>query len=275
MRRRFSALTALAAALLVPALLAVPRAQASTVIRSGGGSVFQLIVSALAIDYGKVQKDVSITVIGGGSGAGIAGVAAGTLDIGLSSRDQLPSDPPGLTFIPVAREGFAIVVNPHNPIRSLTHAQIKAILTGQTVTWGAVGWAAGGPIQVYSRIPASGSYVNCKRFFTDGLEFASKAPQTPSHGITRVDVARDRHSIACIALSYLTTARGTIKGLAVNGLAPTRRNAFAGRYPYRSALWFVTKGPPSGPVADYIKWVRSTGVQCGLIATYVLPLGRC
>jgi phosphate transport system substrate-binding protein len=261
--------------LLVAALLFVPGAQASTVVRSGGGSVFQLIVSALAIDYGKLHRDVAITVIGGGSGAGIAGAAAGTLDIGLSSRDQLPNDPPGLTFIPVAREGFAIVVNPHNPITSLTHDQIKAILTGQTTTWSTVGWAAGGPIQVYSRIPASGSYVNCKRFFTDTLEFTPNAPQTPSHGITRVDVARDRHAIACIALSYLTTARGTIKGLAVNGLAPTLHNAAAGRYPYLNALWFVTKGEPTGPVAEYIKWVRSKPVQCTLIVRYVLPLGRC
>lgn len=264
----------LAAALFL-ALLVAPEARASTVIRSGGGSVFQLIVSALAIEYGKEHRDVRITVIGGGSGAGIAGAASGTLDLGLSSRDLLPSDPAGLTFTPMAREGFAIVVNPHNPITNLTHDQIKALLTGQTPTWGGVGWAAGGPVQVYSRIPSSGSYVNCKRFFTDNLEFTPNAPQTASHGITRVDVARDKHAIACIALSYLTTARGTIKGVAVNGLAPTLRNAAIGRYPYLSTLWFVTRGAPSGPLADYITWVRSRPVQCQLIALYVLPLGRC
>jgi phosphate transport system substrate-binding protein len=274
-RRRPIARSLLAWALLVAALLVAPDAHASTIVRSGGGSVFQLIVSALAIDYGKLHPDVRITVIGGGSGAGIGGVAAGSLDIGLSSRDPLPSDPPGLTWTPVGREGFAIVVNRHNPITSLTHAQIKAILTGQTTTWSAVGWAAGGPIQVFSRIPASGSYVNCKRFFTDDLEFAPNAPQTASHGITRVDVMRDRHAIACIALSYLTTARGTIKGLAVDGLAPTLHNAAAGRYRYLNALWFVTKGEPTGPVAEYIQWVRSKPVQCTLIARYVLPLGRC
>jgi phosphate transport system substrate-binding protein len=257
------------------ALLVVPGAQASTPVRTGGGSVFQLIVTALDIEYGKLHRDVTITVIGGGSGAGIAGVAAGTLDIGLSSRDQLPSDPQGLKFTAIAREGYAIVVNRHNPITSLTHAQITAILTGQTTEWSAVGWAAGGPIQVYSRIPASGSYVNCKRFFTDDLEFTPNAPQTQSHGITRVDVARDRHAIACIALSYLTTARGTIKGLAVDGLAPTQRNAASGRYRYLNALWFVTKGEPTGPVAEYIRWVRSRRVQCTVILRYVLPLGPC
>ena len=263
------------AALLLPGVLWTPGAQASTVVRSGGGSVFQLIVSALATDYGKLQRDVTVTVIGGGSGAGISGAAAGTLDIGLSSRDQLPSDPPGLKFISVAREGYAIVVNPRNPIANLTHAQIKAILTGQTTTWRDVGWSGGGPIQVYSRFPASGSYVNCKRFFTDTLEFTPNAPQTASHGITRVDVTRDRHAIACIALSYLTTARATIKGLAIDGLAPTPRNAASGRYPYLNALWFVTKGEPIGPVAEYITWVRSRHVQCTLIVRYVLPLGRC
>jgi hypothetical protein len=122
-RPRSAACTALAVALLAAALLPPPDAQASTIIRSGGGSVFQLIVSALAIECGKFHHDVAVTVIGGGSGAGIAGAAAGTLDIGLSSRDPLPSDPAGLKFIAVAREGFAIIVNPRNPITSLTHAQ--------------------------------------------------------------------------------------------------------------------------------------------------------
>jgi ABC-type phosphate transport system substrate-binding protein len=88
-------------------------------------------------------------------------------------------------------------------------------------------------------------------------------------------VARDRHAIACIALSYLTTARGTIKGVAVDGVAPTLRNAAAGRYRYLNALWFVTKGEPGGAVAEYINWIRLKHVQCTLIAKYVLPLGRC
>ena len=177
-------------------MLLVPSAAATTVIRTGGGSVFQLFVTVLAIDYRKVNPDVTITVVGGGSGAGIPGAARGTFDIGNSSRDPLPTDPPGLKFTPIGREGFAIVVNPKNPIRNLTHAQIKAILTGQTTTWGAVGWAAGGPIQVYSRIPTSGSYVNCKRFFTDNQEFAENAPAdgVPRHypGRHRSGQARDR-----------------------------------------------------------------------------------
>jgi phosphate transport system substrate-binding protein len=267
--------TAVGCLLLAVGLFLVPSAGASTVIRTGGGSVFQLLVTALAIDYKKVEPDVSVTVIGGGSGTGIAGAARGTLDIGHSSRDQLPSDPPGLKFIPVAREGFAIIVNPKNPITSLTHAQLKAILTGKTTTWGAVGWAAGGPIQVYSRIPASGSYVNCKRFFTDNEEFPANAPQAASHGIVRVDIGRDKHGIGCIALSYLSTARGTVRGVAVDGVAPTLRNALAGRYRYLNNLYFVTKGEPTGPVAEYIQWVLSRREQCTVIARYVLPLGRC
>jgi phosphate transport system substrate-binding protein len=237
--------------------------------------VFQLIVTALAIDYAKVKPDVSVTVVGGGSGAGIVGAARGTLDIGLSSRGQLPTDPPGLKFTPVGREGYAIVVNPKNPIRNLTHAQIKAILTGQTTNWAAVGWHGGGPIQVYSRIPTSGSYVNCKRFFTDNLEFSANAPQTASHGITRVDISRDKRGVACIALSYLTTARGTIKGVAIGGIAPTLHNAVAGRYRYLNDLYFVTNGEPSGAVAEYIRWVLSKRAQCTVMALYVLPLRRC
>lgn len=267
--------TGFAGVLLALSLLLVPSAGASTVIRTGGGTVFQLIVSALSIDYKKVKPDVTVLVSGGGSGAGISGAARGSLDIGLSSRDPLPSDPAGLKFIPVGREAFAIVVNPKNPVTNFTHAQIKAILTGHTTSWADVGWAKGGPIQVYSRIPTSGSYVNCKRFFTDNQEFAANAPQAASHGITRVDIGRDKRGIACIALSYLTTAHGTIRGVAIAGVAPTPRNAAAGRYPYINNLYFVTNGEPQGPVADYIAWVLSAHAQCKIMILYARPLRRC
>jgi phosphate transport system substrate-binding protein len=267
--------TGLAATFLALALLVIPSAAATTVIRTGGGSVFQLFGTVLAQHYKKVKPDVTITVVGGGSGAGISGAARGTFDIGDSSRDKLPADPSSLKFTPIGREGFAIVVNPKNPVRNFTHAQIKEILTGQTKTWGAVGWAAGGPIQVYSRIPTSGSYVNCKRFFTDNQEFAENAPQVASHGITRVDIARDKRGVGCIALSYLTTAQGTIKGVPIAGIAPTPRNALAGRYPFLNQLYFVTNGEPSGAVADYIQWVLSKQAQCTVVALYVLPLRRC
>jgi len=264
--------TALGAALLALSLLLVPSASATTFIRTGGGSVFELIGNALKIQYKKVKPDVEISVVGGGSGAGISGAARGTFDIGNSSRSRLPSDSPSLVFTPVGREAFAIVVNPKNPIRNLTHAQIKAILTGQTTTWDAVGWAAGGPIHVYSRIPTSGSYVNCKTFFTDTQEFAANAPQAPSHGVLRSEIGHDKRGICCIALSFLTTAGGTIKGVPIDGLAPTRRNAASGRYPYLNDLYFVTKGEPSGPVAEYIQWVRSKQAQCSVMELYVMPL---
>jgi phosphate transport system substrate-binding protein len=261
----FGALVALFVAL-------VPSAAATTVIHTGGGTVFQLIVSGLKIEYRKVQPDVSIMVAGGGSGAGISGAARGTLDIGHSSRDELPTDPKGLVFTAVGREAFAIVVNPRNPVTNFSHAQIKAVLTGQTTSWAAVGWPAGGPIQVYSRIPTSGSYVNCKKFFTDDQEFTVNAPQTASHGITRAKIARDKRGIACIALSYVTTANRTIKSVAIDGIAPTKRNVGSGRYGYTNNLYFVTKGAPTGAVAAYMDWVLSKHAQCTVMILYALPL---
>jgi phosphate transport system substrate-binding protein len=265
----------LAATGLALSLVLVPSAGAATVIRTGGGSVFQLFGTVLAQHYKKVNPAVTVTVVGGGSGAGISGAARGTFDIGNSSRDKAPADPASLKFIPIGREGFAIAVNPINPIRNFTHAQLKGILTGETTTWSAVGWAAGGPIQVYSRIPTSGSYVNCKRFFTDNQEFVETAPQLASHGITRVDIARDKHGIGCIALSYLETAKGTIRGVPIAGIAPTRRNAIAGRYPYLNNLYFVTNGEPTGPVSAYLEWVLSRQAQCTVMLLYVLTLRRC
>ena len=78
-------------------------------------------------------------------------------DIGTSSRDQTSSDPAGLTFTPITKEPFAVIVNPANPIKSLTKDQIKGIFTGSITNWSQVGWSSGGAIKIACRIGTSGT----------------------------------------------------------------------------------------------------------------------
>jgi phosphate transport system substrate-binding protein len=253
-----------------------PTAGAVTTIRNGGSTGLQLLATKLAQEY-KVHTHgaVKVTVTGGGSGAGISAVNAGTLDIGNSSRDPRASDPPGLNFYAISREPFVIIINPKNKVKNLTKAQIKGILTGAITNWSAVGWAGGGAIQVYGRISTSGTFASCKTLFTDGEEYTSTAPALASNGLDRQAVANHKRGIACVTLPYLTTSKGKVKGVKVNGIAPTLRNAAAGRYKYINKQYFVTKGVPTGAPLAYLKWVVKKKTQCNIVSRYALPIVKC
>ncbi|MEL7502684.1 MAG: substrate-binding domain-containing protein [Cyanobacteria bacterium J06554_6] len=72
--------------------------------------------------------------------AGLEMLLAGELDFAQSSRPLTADEQQaGLVEIPVAVEGVAIATHPNLPIDSLTLAQLKAIYTGQTTNWQAVG----------------------------------------------------------------------------------------------------------------------------------------
>jgi phosphate transport system substrate-binding protein len=253
-----------------------PTAGAATTIKNGGSTGLQLLATKLAQEYKKfTHGSVKVVVTGGGSGAGITGANTGSLDIGNSSRDPRPSDPAGLNFYPISREPFVIVVNPKNPVKNLTKAQIKGILTGSITKWKDVGWKKGGAIQVYGRISTSGTFASCKTLFTDGAEYTSTAPALASNGLDREAVATNKRGIACVTLPYLTTSRGRIKGVSVNGVAPTLRNAASGKYKYINKQYFVIKGTPAGAVLTYLQWVVRKKTQCNIVSHYALPIVKC
>jgi phosphate transport system substrate-binding protein len=278
MKKRLSltmAVCALTAALCVPVATARVAAESATTLRTGGSTGMQLLATALANAFNKKQAAIKVTVAGGGSGAGIAGVAAGTFDIGDSSRDKRDSDPAGLVFTPAAKEPFVVIINPKNPLKSLTKAQIKGILTGTIKRWSEVGWKAGGTIQVFSRISTSGTFASCKKLFTDDEAYTGSAPAQPSAGINRTSVANNKNGVACVTLAYLLTGQGKIKGLAVNGVAPTLQQAASGRYKYTNNQYFVTKGTPTGAARTYITWALAKAQQCSIVIKFALPLTAC
>ncbi|MEO0757395.1 MAG: substrate-binding domain-containing protein [Cyanobacteria bacterium J06648_16] len=72
--------------------------------------------------------------------AGLEMLLAGELDFAQSSRPLTADEQQaGLVEIPVAVEGVAIATHPDLTIDSITLAQLKAIYTGQTTNWQAVG----------------------------------------------------------------------------------------------------------------------------------------
>jgi ABC-type phosphate transport system substrate-binding protein len=85
-----------------------------------------------AEEFKKKNPDANITVSGGGSGQGIKSLINGTATIADASREaedkekqQAKEKGFELTETAVARDGITIIVNPANPIKSLTIASSR------------------------------------------------------------------------------------------------------------------------------------------------------
>jgi phosphate transport system substrate-binding protein len=93
----------------------------------GGSTTCQPVVGDLAAQYMKDHYGINITVQGGGSGAGRAGVTKGTLDIGMSSDAIDPIQYPYL--IPFQFGGSAVipVINDISGVNSITANDLHAL----------------------------------------------------------------------------------------------------------------------------------------------------
>jgi phosphate transport system substrate-binding protein len=249
-------------------LAAVPASASAVTIKTGGSTGLQLLAQKLANAY-KIQHGIKVTVAGGGSGAGIKGAASGKFDIGDSSRDPAATDAKGLVFTPVTREPFVVIVNPKNPLKSLTKAQIKAIFTGRITRWSQVGWRAGGAIKLYSRVGTSGTLATFQKLYLDKQKVSSSAVQLASNGLDRASVARNSHGVSFVAFSY-TVGVKNVRALKVGGIAGTLKNVLNGSFKFWGYQYFVTKGSPRGAVKTYISWVRSAK-GAAVIKRFALP----
>jgi len=252
---RFSSL--LMACFLVVALLVPQAAMAATTIKISGSTTVQPLAQQWAAAYHKLHSDVTVIVAGGGSGVGFTDVRDGKVDIGMSSREPNAGWESSLTKTRVARDAVCVAVNPKNPVKNLTKAQIKSIFTGQITNWKQVGGPNAG-IVLCGRTGASGTYAYFKETFLGGSRQSARTKQYASNGMVRSAVARTKYAIGYVSVAYVNS---TVRGVVTDGVAPTEANAAAGRYPYVRPLYFLTNGPATGASKAFIAWCISKAGQ--------------
>ena len=90
------------------------------------------VMEKLQEAYKALNPDVTFNMQQNGSGAGIETATAGTVDIGMSSRDLKDEEKvDGLTCTKIALDGIAVIVNNENPTTNLTTEQIGKIFKGE------------------------------------------------------------------------------------------------------------------------------------------------
>jgi phosphate transport system substrate-binding protein len=236
------------------------------------GSDTQLpLVQREAEEYMKNHKDVSISVVGGGSGVGITALKEGTTDIAMASRDMKTEEKLDLKTknkdIKEVTDGFdalAVIVNPKNKVEKLTKEQLTGIFTGAITNWKQVG----GPdmkISVYSRESSSGTYEFFKEHVMDKKNYATTVLSMPATGAIVQSVSQTEGAIGYVGLAYAKEGTG-VKTVAVSYdgktfVKPSLAAAKDKTYPVSRPLFFFYDATVESKVKDFVDFVLSDAGQ--------------
>lgn len=220
--------------------------------------------------YMKANKGAAITIIGGGSGVGIAALMDGTTDIAMSSRklkmdEKLKLSNIGKPFkeVIVAYDALAVIVNPANGVSKLTKEQIEGIYTGKIKNWKEVG-GADMPITAYSRESSSGTYEFFKEHLLSNKNYAASCLMMPATGAIIESVTQTKGAIGYVGLAYMEK---TVKDIAVSYdkgktfVNATYANAKNKTYPVVRPLMYYYEKKNEAKVKPFIDYILSATGQ--------------
>ena len=250
MKRSFSALVL--AALVALAVPADAKPLSGTVSTDGSTSM-EKVIGSLGEAFENEHRKVKFTYNPTGSGAGIAAAKEGRCDIGLASRALKEKEKiSGLKATVLAYDGIALIVNPKNPVKDLSLADIAKIYTGEVANWKEVG-GQDSAIVLIGREAGSGT--------RDGFESVTKTKDTckyrqelTSTGDVITTVSQNP---AAIGYASLASVKKSVRALTVDGVAPSEESVKDGSYKVQRPFVLVTvEGKELAPAAkaffDYI-----------------------
>ncbi|ESU26522.1 phosphate ABC transporter, periplasmic phosphate-binding protein PstS [Flavobacterium limnosediminis JC2902] len=182
---------------------------ATTVTIKGSDTVLPLAQKE-SEEMMKTNKEVSVTVVGGGTGVGMTALLEGTTDIAMASRDlkteeklKFSEAKKEIEIVTIAFDALAVIVNPANKVGQLTREQIEKIYTGEIKNWKEVG-GADEKIVAYSRESSSGTYEFFKEEVLDKKNYAADILSMPATGAIVQAVGQTKGAIGYVGLAYET-----------------------------------------------------------------------
>ena len=205
-------------------------------VSTDGSTSMEKVIGVLGETF-EADTGITVTYNPTGSGSGIKAVAAGTCDIGLSSRDLKDEEKEqGRTATILAYDGIAIIVNPENPVSDLDVETIAKIYTGEIANWSEIG-ANDGEIVLIGREAGSGTRDGFESI--TGTEDNCKYRQElTSTGDVITTVAGNP---AAIGYASVASVKDNVKMLTVGGVAPTEETIKDGSYVVQRPFVLVTK----------------------------------
>jgi phosphate transport system substrate-binding protein len=247
-------------------------------VRVEGSDTMVNVAQAWAERYGHIRPEISVQVLGNGSGVGIASLIAGNCDLADASREMSATeikrakasrgaDPKAIT---VGHDALAIYVHKDNPLDSIAMEDLAEIYGegGKITKWsqlGVRGPLADQPITRVSRQSSSGTYMYFReKVLGPKRDYRLQSiDQSGSKDVVAL-VARTPSAIGYSGMGYKTPDVKMLKVSERRGgpeVAPTVENARNHTYPITRSLLIYAIGEPAGAVKEYLDWLRGPDGQ--------------
>lgn len=227
-------------------------------ISTDGSTSMEKVIGVLGETF-EADTGITVTYNPTGSGSGINAVAAGTCDIGLSSRDLKDEEKEQrLEATVLAYDGIAIIVNPENPINDLDVETIGKIYTGEIANWSEIG-GNDAEIVLIGREAGSGTRDGFESI--TGTEDNCKYRQElTSTGDVITTVAGNP---AAIGYASVASVKDSVKMVTVGGVSPSEETIKDGSYVVQRPFILITKADTelSESAQEFFDYITSENVR--------------
>ncbi|MFH0996653.1 MAG: substrate-binding domain-containing protein [Pseudomonadota bacterium] len=230
-----------------------------TVRINGSGSglaMMKPLIKAYVESYPGVSFEMEKPL---GSSGAIKALAAGALDIAVSSKPLKPEEAAqDLKLSPFGKTPLAIVTGSNVPVNNISTPELEAIYSGKTRIW-----PNNERIRVVLR-PLEDIDTKILRGLSPGMNEAIDQAQNTRGMITAVTdpesnlmVANTIGSIGSSGLSGIMVEKTSLKILSLNGVMPTLASLAQGRYPLAKEIHFVTRSHLSESARNFLDFIYS------------------
>jgi phosphate transport system substrate-binding protein len=190
-----------------------------------------------------------------------------------------------LTETPIALDALIFIVNPYNPIESLTAAQIQDIYTLNITNWRELGWNV--TIMGEDHSPDIIPYVRNRN---SGSQELMETLAMEDADITGLPVNRDELTIftmsgavdqvfrepnaICYTIYYYKEYMVTgvdVKSLSINGIYPNRETISDRSYPYAAEVYAVTRTYDWTTARQVHNWLQTEAGKQAIIESGYIP----
>lgn len=245
---------------------------ASTTLRISGSTT----VNPVAADAAEALRGDGLTITvdtQGGSAGGITQLAAGQIDIAMSSKpigDADRSAAPDVDFTEtlLGQDAVGIVVRKEvldGGLTSVTKEQLQALFEGRVANWKELG----GPdldVFVYDKEPGRGTREVLDKYLYGKDGKAPAPPDSPRFAIvggneeTRTKLLSTPGSVAPLSSAFAAD-QPKLGLLGIEGIVPTAQTIADKTYALSRPIFLVTDGAPAGAAKTFIDYVLSAEGQ--------------
>ena len=229
-------------------------------VKMAGSTSMEKLCSALQESIQETCPGITIEAEFTGSSAGIESLAAGTVDIGNSSRalkDEEKSG--GAVENIVAIDGIAVVTDTANKVTTISSDDLAKVYTGEITNWKDLG-GEDEAIVVVGREAGSGT----RGAFEELLKIEDKCKYANELDSTGAALAKVASTPGAIGYVSLDVVDDTVNALSINDVEPTEENIIAGNYMLSRPFVMATKGEvseQSEAVQAFFEYLKSDAGQ--------------